>query len=264
MSNPCRPVSGRKGKKNPKTVYFTVRVGKRIYAPRGGTVQRRKRGLAVVTSGGYRHRLYNVKVRSKLVGKKVRNGRWIGTATKTTVAYKRRTKDGKQVGAMTVVRKPVPPKPVTHRKPWNGSYPLTAGYRYSSGRFHGAWDLGMQRGVPLYAPFDGYVAQSNDGVPNQRPGYNPGSGSPSNYVYIYGKNPRGRRSSILLQHMSPGLKVRKGQKVRCGQLVGYSGNTGNSTADHAHVQVQDGWQPNRYAMYSNHSVCVYPPSKAWS
>ena len=277
MSSPIPRKTARKGRNPKNAVWDPVRKptqdrkGQRVFAPQGGTLRRFKRkgkwrGVVITTRKGVRHYVHNVSVRKKLLGKRVANGQWIGNAKRSRVVYRRfspKGEDGKrtQWGAMVVVNRPVPP---VVAKPWAGVHPVDPGEYYSSGAYHGAFDVACWTGTPIYSPMNGIVQQCNDGVANNRPGRNPGRNSPSNYVYVWGKDKYGRKRSCYLQHLSPGLKVKTGQKVRAGQLVGYSGNTGNSTGPHLHTHVMVGWQWNRYQIYRDHSVAVYKTSKLWA
>ena len=264
MSNPVRRVPRRRSERNPKNVIFETTEGKKVRAPRPGKIYRRDFGLVVITRQGHRHRLRGVEPRPELVGKVVRDGRWIGNATGERVVYKRWSKDGEQWAAMPVVKKPLvvpPPKAV---KPWTGLRTVSAGWTYSSGAGHYAWDIVMPIGTPLVSPIHGVVVQVNDGVPNNRTGSTPGSGSPSNFVYIHGLDVDGHRVSVYLQHLNRGLKVKQGQRVRPGTLVGHSGNSGNSTGPHLHVHAMRGWISNRYALYGNSDLAIYRPSSVWS
>lgn len=48
----------------------------------------------------------------------------------------------------------------------------------------------------------------------------------------------------LYAHLQPGsLRVRPGERIRRGQVLGLVGNTGNSTEPHLHFQVMDGPEP---------------------
>lgn len=147
-------------------------------------------------------------------------------------------------------------------KPYSGKYPLSAGYRYSNGTLHAAWDIAMPIGTPLYAPADGVVLSCNDGVHNNRPGEKIWSGKPSNYVLL-GVTKGGKKYSLYFQHMSPGLNVKHGQKVYAGQLLGRSGNSGNSTGPHLHNSAQSSWSTDRYLYLSNPFARVYPPNQLW-
>lgn len=118
---------------------------------------------------------------------------------------------------------------------WKGSQRLNAGQRYPSGGWHNAWDIGVWRGTKLYSPFAGKVVGSNDGVPNQPVGV---IKSNSNWLLICYKLKGGREATLYYQHLSPGLKVKRGAKVMAGQYVANSGNTGNTTGDHLHLAAQ--------------------------
>lgn len=118
---------------------------------------------------------------------------------------------------------------------WKGSQRLNAGQRYPSGGWHNAWDIGIWRGTKLYSPFAGKVVGSNDGVPNQPVGV---MRSNSNWLLICYKLKDGREATLYYQHLSPGLKVKRGQTVKAGQYVANSGNTGRTTGDHLHLAAQ--------------------------
>jgi murein DD-endopeptidase MepM/ murein hydrolase activator NlpD len=55
----------------------------------------------------------------------------------------------------------------------------------------------------------------------------------------------GPREYSAYMHLMPGLKVRPGQRVEQGQVVGLCGNSGNSLETHLHFQLQDGPDPIR-------------------
>lgn len=149
--------------------------------------------------------------------------------------------------------------------PFTGSYTITAGYRYSSGAIHAAHDYAMGVGTPLYAIGDGTVAECNDGVANNTPGYSPGSGSPSNYVLLW-TTWKGQPITVFYQHLDAGLKCKVGQKVKAGDLLGYSGNSGNSTGPHLHIATQEGHTYDQYRYQDNdgnNPYLIYPPDQVW-
>jgi hypothetical protein len=96
-------------------------------------------------------------------------------------------------------------------------------------------------GKEVLAVADGRVATAVDGLPEQVPGTFP-SGLPveqadGNAVIL----DLGDGNFALYAHMQPGsLRVRAGDFVRRGQVLGLVGNSGNSVAPHLHFQMMDG------------------------
>ena len=144
---------------------------------------------------------------------------------------------------------------------WEGDHPLSATYRYSSGSLHAAWDIACPIGTKVYACRDGYVIDSRTGVRDNRPGYNPGPGAASNYVLL-GFEYKDRPASLYHQHLTRAV-VHDGQRVRAGELIGYSGNTGFSTGPHLHLSAQWGHSANRYLYLVSSAARIYPPALVW-
>lgn len=91
------------------------------------------------------------------------------------------------------------------------------------GRGHQGMDFKAPVGVPIVSPFAGVVKRTNF---NQR----------INGRCVEMEDAKGRR--ILFLHLSEvAPEMRPGAKVARGQLVGFSGNTGRSTAPHLHYQI---------------------------
>ena len=99
------------------------------------------------------------------------------------------------------------------------------GYRidpiYKTRKFHQGIDFTAPSGTPIYATGDGTVIRAQ----RLRTGYG------QNVIIDHGY---GYRS--LYAHMSK-ISVRKGQKVKRGQIIGKVGSTGKSTAPHLHYEV---------------------------
>jgi len=54
----------------------------------------------------------------------------------------------------------------------------------------------------------------------------------------------GRGNYCMYAHLQPGsLKVKAGDRVKRGQVLGLLGNSGNPTEPHLHFQVMDGPSP---------------------
>ena len=99
-------------------------------------------------------------------------------------------------------------------------------------------------GEPVLAVAEGVVAAARDGLPDQVPGALPsGIGMEEvdgNFVVL----DLGNDVFVLYAHLRPGsLRVRVGERVRRGQVLGAVGNTGNSQAPHLHLHVMDGRSP---------------------
>jgi len=96
-------------------------------------------------------------------------------------------------------------------------------------------------GKPVLAVADATVVNSTDGEPEQTPGKFPEGISltqaDGNFVIL----DLGQNRYALYAHMQPGsIRVRKGDHVTRGQVIGLVGNTGNSVAPHLHFQVMAG------------------------
>ena len=101
---------------------------------------------------------------------------------------------------------------------------LTSLYGERWGRPHRGIDLGAPTGTPVYAIASGKVLFATDG--------NNGFG---NLIIIQHKG----TTSSYYAHNSK-LKVKKGTKVRQGQLISLIGSTGRSTGSHLHFEIRHG------------------------
>jgi hypothetical protein len=95
-------------------------------------------------------------------------------------------------------------------------------------------------GKPVLAVADAVVVSVTDGLPEQMPGKYPSNipldEADGNSVIL----DLGEQRYAMYAHMQPGsIKVRTGDNVRLGQVIGLVGNTGNSVAPHLHFQVMD-------------------------
>lgn len=88
-------------------------------------------------------------------------------------------------------------------------------------KMHEGLDVGVPIGTDIIAPADGIVKVSTK---------NPGFG---NYIEI----DHGYGLETIFAHNSANL-VRKGQKIKRGDVIGKSGNTGLSTGPHVHYEVR--------------------------
>lgn len=114
------------------------------------------------------------------------------------------------------------------------------GYRihpiYKVRKMHWGMDFTAPTGTPIYATGDGKVTTQK----NSRSGY-------GNHIII----DHGYGYETLYGHMSK-VEVRRGQKVKRGDVIGYVGSTGRSTAPHLHYEViKDGRKINPVNFYFN-------------
>jgi murein DD-endopeptidase MepM/ murein hydrolase activator NlpD len=100
------------------------------------------------------------------------------------------------------------------------------GYRihpiYKTRKMHYGMDFSAKTGTEIYATGDGVISK----VKRSKRGY-------GNYVKIN----HGFGYETLYAHMSKYI-VKRGQKVKRGEVIGYVGNSGISTAPHLHYEVR--------------------------
>lgn len=107
---------------------------------------------------------------------------------------------------------------------------------YKTKKFHAGMDFSAKTGTPIYATGDGKIAK----VRRSRRGY-------GNHVII----DHGFGYKTLYAHMSKYI-VKKGQKVKRGDVIGFVGNTGTSVAPHLHYEVhKNGKKINPVNFYYN-------------
>lgn len=107
---------------------------------------------------------------------------------------------------------------------------------YKTPEFHPGMDFAAEQGTPIYATGDGVVETADANAQ----GY-------GNHVVIN----HGFGYQTLYGHMSK-MAVRVGKKIKRGELVGYVGSTGLSTAPHIHYEViKNGEKVNPINFYFN-------------
>jgi len=100
---------------------------------------------------------------------------------------------------------------------------------------HWGVDFGMPTGTKIKALTDGKVTQA---------GWVNGGGG--NQVTI--EEPGGKWFQWYMHMVNGGVKVKKGQRVKAGDLLGLSGNTGSSNTPHLHIQRMKGYPSNDTAV----------------
>ena len=112
------------------------------------------------------------------------------------------------------------------------SHIITAGWTYNDNKAHSAIDLRAALKTPVYAAEDGTVTQTQlwDGVTKT------GMQSYGVMCRIQHADYKGGGLCTRYGHLS-NLCVKRGQQVKEGQLIGYSGATGNCYGPHLHFEV---------------------------
>jgi murein DD-endopeptidase MepM/ murein hydrolase activator NlpD len=123
------------------------------------------------------------------------------------------------------------------RHPFDGNIPITSGFGWrttppgtidfygTGGYMHTGIDFGAACGTPVYAAAAGEIFSS---------GWNSADGGGWRVKISHGVV-QGNSLTTIYYHNSS-IVVSNGQQVSQGQLIAYSGNTGNSTGCHAHFE----------------------------
>ncbi len=99
-------------------------------------------------------------------------------------------------------------------------------------------------GVNIHAVAGGEVVATQDGLPEEVPGANPPGATLENAGGNYVIVDIGDGHYAFYAHMQPGsLKVKQGDKVKAGDVLGLLGNSGNSSAPHLHFHIMDALHP---------------------
>jgi murein DD-endopeptidase MepM/ murein hydrolase activator NlpD len=114
--------------------------------------------------------------------------------------------------------------PITSGFGWRATPPGTVDFYGAGGYMHTGIDFGAACGTPVYAAAAGTVfaaGWANDGG--------------GNHVKISHGVVQGNSLTTIYYHNSS-VVVSAGQQVSQGQLIAYSGTTGNSTGCHSHFE----------------------------
>lgn len=106
------------------------------------------------------------------------------------------------------------------------NYRKTSSFGPRWGRQHKGVDLAVEEGTDVTASCSGIVYAVNEG--------NSGYG---NYVLIYHGEINGKVYCTRYAHLSGFADIKVGDHVQQGDIIAYSGNTGNSTGPHLHFEI---------------------------
>lgn len=89
-------------------------------------------------------------------------------------------------------------------------------------------------GQPIHAPCSGVVLRADDGHPDMAPPRPDRDHIPGNFVFMDCGDVH-----VLLAHMERGsVRVRPGERIGAGDVVGHVGNSGNTNEPHLHIHAQ--------------------------
>ncbi|MDO4664206.1 MAG: M23 family metallopeptidase [Erysipelotrichaceae bacterium] len=118
--------------------------------------------------------------------------------------------------------------------------PISAGtWAYPDGGLHLGMDIAAGMYSPLHAPANGVILYAANPVGD-------GGGYLGNWVgWPYGGGNTiamicqsgGQLYGVTFCHLSSRIMVRAGQQVEQGDILAYTGNTGNSTGPHTHIEL---------------------------
>lgn len=87
-------------------------------------------------------------------------------------------------------------------------------------------------GEPLFSPCEGIVLKAVGGVQDNRPGVMDKENPEGNYV----KLKCGEVVIFMAHQMKGSVRLKEGDKVKVGELIGNVGNSGNTIEPHLHIQ----------------------------
>lgn len=126
----------------------------------------------------------------------------------------------------------IQPVPEKYLRTMASGYGVRVDPVYGTTKFHEGMDFSAPPGTPVYATADGTVAAASwQGAYGNMVEINHGYGYATRYA-----------------HMSK-IKVRAGQSVHRGDLIGEVGNTGKSTGPHLHYEVRRNGAPQNPVNY---------------
>lgn len=176
------------------------------------------------------------RVREKVVRK---NGAPVSTVINESVELKAPVSKIIVVGTKPTYSLNYAPPDPTGEWVWPTSTPyiITTKFEYRWHSFHGALDIAVGKGAPIYSATDAVVIETNATCPERGfLGSNCG-GSYGNYVKV-----RSGEYTILYGHLLKNIKVSPGQTISKGQVIGSMGSSGSSTGYHLHFELQKNGQ----------------------
>ena len=127
------------------------------------------------------------------------------------------------------VSAPARPKVLHPMGEENGVWRVSSGYGTRWGAFHAGLDFAAPLGTPIYAVADGVVVQGAERAAGSVSGF-------GNWVWLDAQSTLGR--DFIYGHMRHHeIYVKRGDKVKAGDLIARVGSEGGSTGPHLHFEV---------------------------
>ena len=124
---------------------------------------------------------------------------------------------------------PSKPKVVHPMGEENGVWSVSSGYGSRWGAFHAGLDFAAPLGTPIYAVADATVVQGKERPAGSVSGF-------GNWVWLDAQNTLGR--DFIYGHMRHHeIYVKRGDRVKAGDLIARVGSEGGSTGPHLHFEV---------------------------
>jgi hypothetical protein len=152
----------------------------------------------------------------------------------------------------------------------------TAGWRYSSGTLHAAFDYGVDLHTPVFAVRPGKILKVVDNIPNLDKDVDGQPNTPANFI-LQGIKFKGDKATVIYAHLSPHVLVNQGDQVDEGQQIALSGHNGHSEGPHLHISAVTGHATHNFpeldglasaamqpttGLASNGST-IFPPSRVF-
>lgn len=126
---------------------------------------------------------------------------------------------------------PSPAPAPAHKRVWpmaKDSFRISSGFGPRGGGMHRGIDFAAPLGTPIYSTSDGIVIEGKDRAAGSVGGF-------GNWVWIDSQRECGR--DFIYGHMRHAdIYVRKGDRVKAGQLIAHVGSEGQSSGPHLHFE----------------------------
>ncbi|PSB04472.1 hypothetical protein C7B64_03800 [Merismopedia glauca CCAP 1448/3] len=127
------------------------------------------------------------------------------------------------------------------------------------GRMSYARDIAAAIGTPVFAMRSGTVV----GIEDRFPDTGGGRENMTKFNYVWIEHDGGYRSAYLhlKQGFTSSINIKVGDRIRGGQLIGFSGNSGWSSGPHLHVEVHKYEDNHNFGQTVPFNLTMWSPSR---